>query len=86
MSVSAEVDGQVVAGAVVTIPTGVIEAALLAREDIGAEITRINAAIGPTISQRAYEVGQDFFEAFFDAYQFRGPERFPADALLPGRT
>lgn len=26
------------------------------------------------------------FEAFFDAYQFRGPERFPPDALLPGRT
>ena len=28
---------------------------------------------------------QAAFEAFFDAYQFRGPERFPADALLPGR-
>ena len=26
------------------------------------------------------------FAAFFDAYQFRGPERFPADTLLPGRT
>ena len=26
------------------------------------------------------------FEAFFDAYQFKGPERFPADSLLPGRT
>ena len=25
------------------------------------------------------------FQAFFDAYQYRGPERFPADALLPGR-
>jgi hypothetical protein len=25
------------------------------------------------------------FEAFFDAYQFKGPERFPADSLLPGR-
>jgi hypothetical protein len=29
---------------------------------------------------------EDAFEAFFDAYQFRGPERFPPDALLPGRT
>jgi Protein of unknown function (DUF3105) len=29
---------------------------------------------------------QDAFEAFFDAYQFQGPERFPADSLLPGRT
>jgi hypothetical protein len=26
------------------------------------------------------------FAAFFDAYQFQGPERFPADTLLPGRT
>jgi hypothetical protein len=25
------------------------------------------------------------FQAFLDAYQFRGPERFPADTLLPGR-
>ena len=24
------------------------------------------------------------FSAFFDAYQFKGPERFPPDALLPG--
>jgi Protein of unknown function (DUF3105) len=29
---------------------------------------------------------QDAFEAFFDAYQFQGPERFPPDSLLPGRT
>jgi hypothetical protein len=28
---------------------------------------------------------QAAFEAFFDAYQFRGPERFPEDTLLPGR-
>ena len=26
------------------------------------------------------------FAAFLDAYQFRGPERFPPDTLLPGRT
>ncbi|HET9243763.1 MAG TPA: DUF3105 domain-containing protein [Gaiella sp.] len=26
------------------------------------------------------------FAAFFDAYQFQGPERFPADSLLPGHT
>ena len=26
------------------------------------------------------------FSAFFDAFQFQGPERFPADTLLPGRT
>jgi hypothetical protein len=26
------------------------------------------------------------FAAFFDAYQFQGPERYPPDTLLPGRT
>ena len=26
------------------------------------------------------------FSAFFDAYQFQGPERFPPDSLLPGRS
>ncbi len=29
---------------------------------------------------------QDAFDAFLDAYQFQGPERFPPDSLLPGRT
>jgi hypothetical protein len=29
---------------------------------------------------------QDAFAAFFDEFQFRGPERFPADTLLPGRN
>ena len=29
---------------------------------------------------------EDAFEAFFDEFQFKGPERFPADTLLPGRT
>ncbi len=29
---------------------------------------------------------QAAFDAFFDAFQFKGPERFPADSLLPGRT
>ena len=29
---------------------------------------------------------QAAFDAFFDAYQFRGPERFQPDQLLPGRT
>lgn len=26
------------------------------------------------------------FSTFLDAYQFQGPERYPADALLPGRS
>lgn len=27
---------------------------------------------------------EEGYSAFFDAYQFHGPERFPADSLLPG--
>jgi len=29
---------------------------------------------------------EDAFAAFFDAFQFQGPERFPADTLLPGHN
>ena len=29
---------------------------------------------------------ENAFAAFFDAYQFQGPERFPPDSLLPGRS
>jgi hypothetical protein len=29
---------------------------------------------------------EDAFQAFLDAYQFQGPERFPPDSLLPGST
>jgi len=35
-------------------------------EEIGAQRERVVAIIGPTISQRAYEVGPDFFERFMD--------------------
>ncbi|HEU0221070.1 MAG TPA: peptidoglycan editing factor PgeF [Paracoccaceae bacterium] len=41
---------------------GVLEAVVGAMQDMGA--TRIAAAIGPCISQRAYEVGPDFLDAF----------------------
>jgi hypothetical protein len=27
---------------------------------------------------------QNAFETFFDAFQFKGPERFPSDSMLPG--
>jgi YfiH family protein len=43
---------------------GVVEATLEAMERLGAETGRVRAAVGPTISQRAYEVGPEFFEAF----------------------
>ena len=45
---------------------GVLEAAVEAMQGLGAERDRIVAAIGPTISQRAYEVGPEFVERFVD--------------------
>lgn len=41
---------------------GILEATIEAMRDIGAE--DIRAVIGPTISQRAYEVGEEFMEDF----------------------
>ncbi|WP_116130769.1 peptidoglycan editing factor PgeF [Tropicimonas sp. IMCC34043] len=43
---------------------GVLEAVLDAMEQLGANRERISAVIGPTISQRAYEVGWEFFDEF----------------------
>lgn len=45
---------------------GVLEAALAAMEGLGAEVGRVRAAVGPTISQRNYEVGPEFVERFAD--------------------
>lgn len=45
---------------------GVLEATLNAMEDLGANRARIHVAIGPTISQAAYEVGPEFVEGFVD--------------------
>lgn len=45
---------------------GVLEATLDAMEALGADRGRVTAVIGPTISQRAYEVGPEFFETFHD--------------------
>jgi YfiH family protein len=41
---------------------GIIEATLAAMVSLGAEPGRVRAAIGPTISQRAYEVGPELME------------------------
>ena len=41
---------------------GVLEATIDAMEAIGADRSRIIAAIGPSISQRAYEVGPEFVD------------------------
>ena len=43
---------------------GVLEATLAAMEGLGARRDRIHAAIGPSISQRAYEVGPDLLDDF----------------------
>lgn len=43
---------------------GVLEATLDAMEALGALRRRIHAVIGPTISQKAYEVGPEFFDRF----------------------
>jgi hypothetical protein len=47
--------------------TGVIEAVLAAMEKLGADRTRIVAALGPTIRQPNYEVGPEFVERFLAA-------------------
>jgi len=46
--------------------TGVLEGTLDAMEGLGADRARIATAIGPTISQRAYEVGPEYVERFLD--------------------
>lgn len=43
---------------------GVLEATVDAMCDLGADRGAIHAAIGPSISQRAYEVGPEFFDTF----------------------
>ncbi|MDA7423910.1 peptidoglycan editing factor PgeF [Thalassococcus lentus] len=45
---------------------GVLEATVDAMVAIGANRESIHAVIGPSISQRAYEVGPEFLEAFLD--------------------
>ena len=44
--------------------SGVVENAIEAMESLGAHASRIAAAIGPAISQAAYEVGPEFKAAF----------------------
>lgn len=45
---------------------GVLDATVDAMEALGAQRDRISAVIGPSISQRAYEVGPEFMETFMD--------------------
>jgi YfiH family protein len=43
---------------------GIVEATVASMEQLGAKPERMVAVIGPTISQRAYEVGTDYMERF----------------------
>lgn len=45
---------------------GVLESTVETMETLGARRENITAVIGPTISQRAYEVGPEFFDRFMD--------------------
>lgn len=45
---------------------GVLESTLDAMEALGAKRATTRAVIGPAISQRAYEVGPEFFDRFMD--------------------
>jgi polyphenol oxidase len=44
--------------------TGIVEATVAAMEQLGAERSRIHAALGPMIRQRNYEVGADLIARF----------------------
>lgn len=46
---------------------GVLESTIDAMVGLGAQRDAIRAVIGPTISQRAYEVGPEFLDRFLDA-------------------
>jgi YfiH family protein len=45
---------------------GILENTILQMEKLGAHRQSITAVIGPNISQKNYEVGQEFFEEFMD--------------------
>ena len=66
--------------------TGVIEAAIAAMEKLGAERSRIAAALGPTIRQPNYEVGPEFVERFLaadaDNARFFAPSERAGHALF----
>lgn len=64
--------------------TGVLEATIDAMVRLGAERSRIRAAIGPTISGEAYEVGPDFITRF--AEEDEGARRFFRPAEREGHA
>jgi purine-nucleoside/S-methyl-5'-thioadenosine phosphorylase / adenosine deaminase len=68
---------------------GVLEAVLEAMQGLGAERGNIMVAVGPTISQPAYEVGPEFLDIFLNSEDgnarfFAGGEGDRAQFDLPG--
>lgn len=64
--------------------TGVIANTVAAMEELGAERGRIVAVLGPTISQGAYEVGEDFVGRFQS--EAPGSDRFFTGAERAGHA
>jgi len=64
--------------------TGVLERAVATMEKLGAKRARIVAALGPTISQANYEVGQDLVDRFLAAD--KSNERFFLPAARAGHA
>jgi len=64
--------------------TGVLEATVEAMERLGARREAIVGVLGPTISQKAYEVGPDFIERF--GREAPGHARFLREAQRPGHA
>lgn len=63
--------------------TGVLEATLDAMESLGASRAAIVAVLGPTIGQKSYEVGAEFFERFVT--QSKDYASFFAPSSVDGR-
>jgi len=64
--------------------TGVLESTIQAMERLGAQRSRIVAALGPTISQKAYEVGPEFVHRF--AEEAPGHDRLFQASEKPGHA
>ena len=62
---------------------GVVEAAIVQMERLGAERSRIVAAVGPCIAEASYEVGEDFLATFVTAEP--QAERFFSAGARPDR-
>ncbi len=63
---------------------GILESTIRAMEGLGARRDRIVAVLGPTISQRHYEVGDELVEAFVTAD--KANTRFFQPATRPGHA